>query len=75
MTVVNFRKSFLTSSQFNLTVITLSISILFAGTLRHHFRENALLPHRINMKRNTEIYLQKVEQAKKNYGVKDYKYE
>lgn len=71
----NVLKKSLTSSQFKITVISLFISTIFAGVLRHHFRENALHPHTVNMKKNTKIYLEKIKNAKKMYGTKDYKYE
>ena len=75
MAKANLNKKNLSDFQFKTTVVSLFISIIFAGVLRHHFRENALLPHQVNMKKNTEIYLEKIKNAKKNYGVKDYKYE
>jgi len=75
VSLANFKKFLLTVRQFNIAATILFISILFAGSLRHYFRENALSPHKENMKRNTEAYIKKVEEAKKAYGIKDYRYE
>jgi cytochrome c len=44
----------------------LSITVVFMGTGRHLYRANALAPHREAMKKNTEVYLAQVEEAKNN---------
>lgn len=61
--------------QFYQICFFLILSVFSGGILRHQYRENALNPHILNMKKTTEEYKKKVEEAKIKYGKKDYRYE
>lgn len=49
---------------FTRIAVLLSITVVFMGTGRHLYRANALAPHREAMKRNTEMYMAQVAEAK-----------